>query len=95
MKRINEKFIECESINGENRLSTLQHNYIPLLTGVINYYWKFSKRKMNNLWRGLNAKLIKWVRWEKRLYKLDAIRWLKLKWKEKPTLFPHWTLVHP
>ena len=67
----------------------------PMLSGVINYYGKFSPWAMSRLWFWLNTKLIKWVMWEKRLYKLDALRWLKLKWKESPFLFPHWALVHP
>ena len=67
----------------------------PMLRGVFNYYSKFGSWLTNKFWRGINARLIKWVEWEKRLNKLKAIKWLKTKWKEKPDLFPHWVLVHP
>jgi len=95
MKRINEKFHRMRIHKWRKPIEYIATYLQPLSIGVINYYGKFSKRRMNKLWRGLNAKLIKWVRWEKRLNKHDAIRWLKLKWKERPTLFPHWALVHP
>ena len=67
----------------------------PILRGVINYYCRFYQWKTTKLWWSLNVRLIKWVEWEKRLNKLDAVRWLKVKYKEKPYLFPHWALVRP
>jgi RNA-directed DNA polymerase len=67
----------------------------PILRGVINYYCKFYHWKTGKVWWELNEKLLKWVRWEKRLTRRKAIKWLRLKWKEKPNLFPHWALVHP
>jgi len=67
----------------------------PMLRGMINYYCKFFRWKSFKLWRWLNDRLIKWVRWEKRLYRRNAVRWLKLIYKDKPDLFPHWALVHP
>jgi len=67
----------------------------PILRGVINYYCKFYRWKTTKLWWNLNVRLIKWVQWEKRLNRHNAVRWLKLKYKEKPDLFPHWVLVRP
>ena len=49
----------------------------------------------HEIWHRLNIRLTKWVRWEKDLSTRAAIRYLKTKYKEKPGLFPHWTLVHP
>jgi hypothetical protein len=43
----------------------------------------------------LNTRLTKWVRWEKGLTTRKAKKYLKAKYKEKPSLFPHWVLVHP
>jgi hypothetical protein len=40
-------------------------------------------------------KLMKWVQWEKGLYVMTSVRWLKKKHKENPNLFPHWAMVHP
>ena len=67
----------------------------PILRGIINYYHKFRKNDLQNLWRQLNERLLKWVKWEKGLYKKAAVRYLKTKYKEKPDLFVHWLLVHP
>lgn len=67
----------------------------PILRGIINYYHKFRKSDLQNLWRQLNERLLKWVKWEKGLYKKASVRYLKTKYKEKPDLFLHWLLVHP
>ena len=67
----------------------------PILRGIINYYHKFRKNDLQNLWRQLNERLLKWVKWEKGLCKKAAVRYLKTKYKEKPDLFVHWLLVHP
>ena len=67
----------------------------PVIQGVINYYCKFSSGHTRYLWKHLNDRLIKWVRWEKGLYKMASVRWLQKKYKESPLLFPHWKLVYP
>jgi len=67
----------------------------PILRGIINYYHKFWKDDMRREWNQLNARLLKWVKWEKDLYKMAAVRYLQTKYKEKPNLFAHWLLVHP
>ena len=76
-------------------IDTIAIELRPMLRGVINYYCKYSRWETYKLWRGINARLLKWVKWDKRLYKKDAVKWLRMKWKEKPELFPHWILVHP
>jgi hypothetical protein len=62
---------------------------------VINYYHKFSDNHMRYVWNQLNARLLKWVKWEKGLYKYRSLSWLRLQYKKHPELFPHWRLVHP
>jgi hypothetical protein len=32
---------------------------------------------MRDVWNGLNQRLLKWVKWEKGLYKYASVRWLK------------------
>ena len=59
-----------------------------MLRGIINYYHKFENRSMRCIWNQLNARLLKWVKWEKGLYKYAAIRWLKTKYKESPKNLP-------
>lgn len=67
----------------------------PILRGIINYYHKFWKDDMRIVWNQLNARLLKWVKWEKDLYKKASVRYLKTKYKERPNLFAHWLLVYP
>jgi RNA-directed DNA polymerase len=67
----------------------------PIARGVINYYCKFSGYRTNYIWHQLNVRLVKWVMWEKGLYKRAAVRWLRTQCRENPTLFAHWKLVYP
>jgi RNA-directed DNA polymerase len=67
----------------------------PVVQGVINYYCRFWTAHTHQLWYQLNQRLLKWVQWEKGLYKKAAIKWLQQKYREQPRLFPHWQLVHP
>jgi RNA-directed DNA polymerase len=50
---------------------------------------------MGYVWHQLNVRLLKWVKWEKRLYKKASLKWLQAQYKSNPRLFPHWELVHP
>ena len=67
----------------------------PVIRGVMNYYCKFWSYHTHNLWYQLNNRLKKWVKWEKGMYKLASVRWLKKKYAERPNLFAHWKLVYP
>jgi hypothetical protein len=49
----------------------------PVIRGIINYYGKFSNGHMRYILHQLNARLIKWVKWEKGLHKRTAVKWLK------------------
>ena len=67
----------------------------PIIRGWMNYYCKFWTGHTHNLWRQINLRLNKWVRWEKGLSSRSARRWIKEKYKANPRLFPNWELVHP
>lgn len=67
----------------------------PIIKGVINYYCKFSIGKTRYVWHQLNLRLLKWVKWEKGLYKMASLKWLRQKYREQPLLFAHWKLVYP
>ncbi len=67
----------------------------PRIRGIINYYHRFENKSMRRVWHQLNIRLLKWIKWEKDMYKYEALEWLKKKYKERPLLFAHWALVHP
>ena len=67
----------------------------PVIRGIINYYCKFWSGHTHGLWRQLNDRLVKWVKWEKKKSVRAAIRWLKGVYIKQPRLFPHWELVRP
>ena len=67
----------------------------PVIREVINYYCKFWSYHTHTLWNQLNKRLKKWVKWEKGLYKMASVRWLRKKHDERPNLFAHWKLVYP
>jgi len=67
----------------------------PIVRGLINYYGKFSTGHLRFIWNNLNKRLMKWVQWEKGLYVMASLKWLRKKYKASPNLFPHWALVHP
>jgi len=95
MKSITKKIRDKRLHKWRKPIEYIAHELRPILRGVINYYCKFAPWATNKLWMDLNAKLRKWVKWEKGLYKHKAFIWLRTKWKEHPDLFPHWALVHP
>ena len=90
-----EKFRNLNIHKRRTSLEEIAKMINPILRGIINYYHKFRKSDLQNVWRQLNARLLKWVKWEKGLYKKASVRYLKTKHKEKPNLFLHWLLVYP
>ncbi len=90
-----EKFREFEIHKRRKPLEYIAQELKPIIQGVINYYCKFSFGHTRYIWNQLNARLLKWVKWEKGLYKIASVRWLKNKYRELPGLFPHWKLVCP
>jgi group II intron reverse transcriptase/maturase len=77
------------------RLEALARELNPVIRGVINYYCKFWSYHTHWLWYQLNVRLKKWVKWEKRLYKMASVRWLQHQYARRPDLFAHWKLVRP
>lgn len=90
-----EKFRVLRIHRRRKSLEELSRALNPVIRGVMNYYCKFWSYHTQPLWNQLNKRLLKWVRWEKGLYRRAAVRWLKTKCAERPDLFAHWRLVHP
>ena len=93
--RILEKFKAMNLHKRRKSLEEIAKEINPVLRGIINYYHHFWKDDMRIVWNQLNARLLKWVKWEKDLYKMASVRYLKTKYKERPNLFAHWLLVYP
>ena len=90
-----EKFKELNIHKRRKPLEVIASELHPIIQGIINYYCKFSANHTREIWNQLNTRLLKWVKWEKGLYKMASIRWLRKKYTEFPLLFPHWKLVNP
>jgi len=90
-----EKFRELNIHKRRKPIEVIASELRPIIQGIINYYCKFSSNHTREILNQLNARLLKWVKWEKGLYKMASLRWLKKKYKESPLLFPHWKLVYP
>jgi RNA-directed DNA polymerase len=67
----------------------------PVIRGLLNYYHGLRGEPIRAVWNQLNHRLLKWVKWERGLYKMAAVRWLKHQYKSSPGLFAHWKLVQP
>lgn len=94
-KAILQKFKEMAIHKWRVSIEELARRINPILRGIINYYLKFRKEEMRNVWWQLHQRLIKWVKWEKGLYKYAALKYLRTKYRENPKLFVHWSLLHP
>lgn len=92
---IMEKFKEMNLHKRRKPLEQIAKEINPVIRGIINYYHHFWKDDMRIVWNQLNVRLLKWVKWEKDLYKMASVKYLKTKYKEKPNLFEHWLLVYP
>jgi RNA-directed DNA polymerase len=90
-----EKFSKLQIHKRRGNIEKLAVEMKPMLQGIINYFCKFSKGHMRKVCNQLNKRLMKWAQWEKGLYVMASVRWLKKKYKDNPNLFPHWALVHP
>lgn len=66
----------------------------PKIRGWMQYYCRFSQWTTVWVWRVLNLRLVKWLKWTRRFSKKRAIRWLIMVYKRQPNLFAHWRLVH-
>lgn len=89
------KFRELNLHKRRTSIEQLAKELNPMIRGILNYFHKFSNQSMRFVWNQLNARLLKWVKWEKGLYKYASVRWLKAQYRKTPRLFSHWLLVHP
>ncbi|AHM59276.1 RNA-directed DNA polymerase [Flammeovirgaceae bacterium 311] len=95
VSRILEKF-KCMQIHKWRKpIEELAAKLSSVIRGVMNYYRIGAAKASVSLWNQLNLRLLKWVKWEKRLPKEAALSWLRKKYRQKPALFPHWKLVYP
>ena len=92
---IMQKFREWNIHKWRTKVEHIARKINPVIRGIIAYFHKFQKHDMKQVWRQLNARLLKWVKWEKEVGKKKALRYLQTKYKENPILFEHWRLAHP
>ncbi len=74
----------------------LSKMFSPIIRGWINYYGKFYRSELYNLYHYINKKLIRWAMKKfKRLkrHRRRAQEFLARIAKENPRLFPHWQFV--
>jgi group II intron reverse transcriptase/maturase len=76
-------------------IAELARELNPVIEGIIQYFHKFWNGGMRPVWNQLNHRLLKWVKWEKGLFKYASLRWLRARYREQPNLFAHWKLVQP
>lgn len=94
-QRILERFRAMEIHKRRISIEELAKELSPIIRGIINYYGKFSTGHMRSITHQINIRLLKWVKWEKDLYKMKSLQWLRAKFKTNPRLFPHWQLANP
>ena len=92
---IRRKFRELEIHKRRKPIEELARELNPVIEGLIQYFHKFWNGGMRPVWNQLNHRLLKWVKWEKGLYKYASLRWLRQRYNENPALFAHWRLVQP
>ena len=94
-KAIRRMFSEMEIHKKRKPIEALARELNPIIEGIIQYFHKFWEGGMRDVWNQLNHRLLKWVKWEKGLYKYASLRWLQRQYKVNPQLFGHWRLVQP
>jgi group II intron reverse transcriptase/maturase len=92
---IRKKFRDMEIHKRRKPIALLARELNPVIEGIIQYFHKFWNAGMRPVWNQLNHRLLKWVKWEKGLYKYASLRWLRARYQENPGLFAHWKLVQP
>jgi group II intron reverse transcriptase/maturase len=80
---------------GKGTIQQMAKMLNPRIRGWMNYYCRWSKWTTTWIWRVINLRLIKWLKWNRKFSKRRAIQWLKGVYKTNPRLFVHWSLVHP
>ncbi len=90
---IKSKFRELEIYKRRKPIAYLAHELNPVIDLIIQDYHKFWNAGMRPVWNQLNHRLLKWVKWEKGLFKYSSLRWLRARYREQPDLFAHWRLL--
>jgi RNA-directed DNA polymerase len=72
------------------RLEELAGQLNQKVAGWVSYFGKYAGTSMHQIYAHINRRLVKWVMWKYRKFKLQAIAWLKRKWREHSMLFVHW-----
>lgn len=89
------KFREMQIHKWRKPIKEVANRLNPVIRGLLNYYHNLRGEPIREVWNQLNHRLLKWVKWEKGLFKWAAVRWLKQQYKSTPNLFEHWKLVQP
>jgi RNA-directed DNA polymerase len=92
---IAEKFRSKRIHKWRKSLEELAKELNPVIRGVMNYFSIVKDYHTRPIWYRLNKRLLKWIKWEKGLYRKASYSWLKKKYKERPNLFAHWKLAYP
>ncbi|MFO8018527.1 MAG: group II intron maturase-specific domain-containing protein [Promethearchaeia archaeon] len=67
----------------------------PMIRGWLQYYGKFRRYELSNVFRLLRNRLIRWARNRYKRYRTSlnrAIKWLERVRQQFPYLFYHWQL---
>lgn len=72
------------------RIEELAAQLNQKVAGWVSYFGKYAGSSMHRIYAHINRRLVKWVMWKYRKFKLQAIAWLKRKWREHSMLFVHW-----
>ncbi len=72
------------------RLEQLAVQLNKKVAGWVSYYGKYAATSMHQIYAHINRRLVKWVMWKYRKFKIEAIQWLRRKWQEQSMLFVHW-----
>jgi RNA-directed DNA polymerase len=72
------------------RLEELAGQLNQKVASWVSYFGKYAGTSMHQIYAHINRRLVKWVMWKYRKFKLQAIAWLKRKWREHSMLFVHW-----
>lgn len=65
------------------------------IRGWVNYYGRFRRSALVGIFRGINFRLLKWVRSKYKRYRFSkwkALYWLKAQAKADPAMFVHWKM---
>jgi group II intron reverse transcriptase/maturase len=92
---IRRKFKGLEIHKRRKPIEELARELNPVIEGIIQYFHKFWNAGMRPVWNQLNHRLLKWVKWEKGLFKYASLHWLRRHYRNNPQLFAHWRLVQP